>query len=160
MTSVPFDAIPPRSATADEVIAALRMQPIPGEGGYFVLGPRVRGLSSITALLTDSPEGFSALHRLSVDEGWQWLAGAPVDLLVIDVRTGDSTWHRIGPGGAGQAVVPAGSWQGAATLGAWSLVACWCAPQFTDEVFELGVRAHLNDSFPHLAADIERMTRV
>ncbi len=151
--------LPPDSAAADTVIASLRMQPIPGEGGYFVLGPRVAGLSSITALLTEEPAGFSALHRLRIDEGWQWLAGSPADLLIVESGTGAAIRHRLGPGGVAQAVVPAGCWQGATTLGAWSLIACWCAPQFTDDDFELGARADLLAAFPHLATDIERLTR-
>lgn len=164
MTGQPHDAagfagLPPDSADADAVIAALRMQPIPGEGGYFVLGPRVAGLSSITALLTEEPAGFSALHRLSIDEGWQWLAGSPADLVVVEPETGAAIRHRLGPGGQAQAVVPAGCWQGASTLGRWSLIACWCAPQFTDDDFELGDRADLLVAFPHLATDIERLTR-
>ena len=60
-----------RSApTARELRTIYRMAPIPEEGGYFALGPRTTGLSCITALLTDEPAGFSALHVLTVDEGW------------------------------------------------------------------------------------------
>ena len=35
------------------------------------------------------PDGFSAMHRLAIDEGWQWLDGAPAALL------------RLRPGGSG-----------------------------------------------------------
>ena len=75
--------------TADEVITRLGMQPIPEEGAWFVPGPRTQALNAITVLLTDRPDGFSAMHRLTIDEGWQWLDGAPAALL------------RLRPGGSG-----------------------------------------------------------
>ena len=55
--------------TAAEVIARLKMQPIPEEGAWFAPGPRTQGLNAITVLLTDQPDGFSAMHRLTIDEG-------------------------------------------------------------------------------------------
>ena len=61
------------SESADQVIARLKMEPIPEEGAWFVAGPRTQNLNAITVLLTDQPEGFSAMHRLTIDEGWQWL---------------------------------------------------------------------------------------
>ena len=36
-----------------------------------------------------------------------------------------------------QAVVPAGAWQCARTLGEWSLVGCTVAPPFSFDAFEL-----------------------
>ena len=39
--------------TAQEIIDELGMTPIPGEGAWFVPGPRTQELSSITVLLTD-----------------------------------------------------------------------------------------------------------
>ncbi|HQY95850.1 MAG TPA: hypothetical protein PLU83_02605, partial [Phycicoccus sp.] len=67
--------------TAEQIIRDLKMQPISGEGAWFAPGPRTQELSSITVLLTDQPDGFSAMHSLTIDEGWQWLDGAPVALL-------------------------------------------------------------------------------
>ena len=75
--------------TAMEMIDELHMQPIPGEGAWFAPGPRTQELSNITVLLTADPNGFSAMHRLSIDEGWQWLDGAPAAML------------RLRPGGTG-----------------------------------------------------------
>ena len=57
------------SESAEQVIARLKMSPIPEEGAWFVAGPRTQGLNAITVLLTDRPEGFSAMHRLTIDEG-------------------------------------------------------------------------------------------
>ena len=67
--------------TPEQIIAELKMKPIPDEGAWFVEGPRTQGLSSILVLLTAADDGFSAMHRLGVDEGWQWLEGAPAALL-------------------------------------------------------------------------------
>lgn len=147
-----------RSApTARELRSIYRMAPIPQEGGYFALGPRTAGLSCITALLTDEPAGFSALHVLTVDEGWQWLAGAPIDLVLLGA-SGTGSRHTL-DGSAPQVLVPAGTWQGATTRGPWSLLSCWCAPAFTDEVFRLGIREELLADHPAWASDIERLTR-
>jgi len=43
--------------TAEQVMARLKMQPIPEEGAWFVAGPRTQGLNAITVLLTDRPDG-------------------------------------------------------------------------------------------------------
>lgn len=147
----------PLDQTAEEVIALHRMQPIPEEGAWFAPGPRTRELNAITVLLTDRPDGFSAMHRLSVDEGWQWLAGAPAALL------------RLRPGGTGvlsyvsasssQFLVRRGTWMGASTLGAWTLLSCWCSPAFRPEHFELGDRAHLSADYPSYTAEIAALTR-
>ena len=98
--------------TATEVIEALGMTPIPGEGGWLVQGPRVAGLSSILALVSDTPDGFSALHRLEIDEGWQWLDGAPLTMLRLhpDGSAGRTVLDADQP----QLLVARGTWQGPA----------------------------------------------
>jgi predicted cupin superfamily sugar epimerase len=143
--------------TADEMIADLGLQPLAQEGSWWAPGPRTRNLSSITVLLTAAPEGFSAVHRLTVDEGWQWADGSPAVML------------RLGPGGrgrldaierrTGQVLVTAGTWQGAATLGAWTLLTCWCSPAFTWEGFTLGDREQLQEEYPDWEREIEALTR-
>jgi predicted cupin superfamily sugar epimerase len=146
---------------ADEIIERYAMQPIPQEGGWFAAGPRTPSLSGVTVLLTDRPDGFSAIHRLELDEGWQWLDGAPVTMLTLAGRSGasrDGRVHRLDRACA-QAMVPAGTWQGARTVGEWSLVACWCAPQFTEEHFSLGERGYLLEHFPEFCDDILALTR-
>jgi predicted cupin superfamily sugar epimerase len=158
MSLPPLDRTPAEEAeTAEQVIARLGMQPIPEEGAWFVPGPRTQEMNAITVLLTDRADGFSAMHRLAVDEGWQWLGGAPMALL------------RLRPGGSGvlnyvgaerhQVLVRRRTWMGASTLGDWTLLACWCAPAFRPEHFELGDRAALSARYPRYAAEVAALTR-
>ena len=44
---------------------------------------------------------------------------------------------RAGSGAVVQAIVPAGAWQTARTLGAWTLVGCIVAPAFEFDGFTL-----------------------
>ena len=143
--------------TAEQIIDELGMKPLPDEGAYYVEGPRTQELSSVLVLLTAGPEGFSAMHRLTVDEGWQWLGGAPAALLRL--RPGGSgVLNYVGPQ-ASQFLVRRGTWMGASTLGAWSLLACWCAPAFRPEDFELGRRDELVARYPSYATEIAALTR-
>lgn len=142
--------------TADDLIRRLNLKPLLGEGAWWAPGPRTRNLSSITVLLTEGDEGFSAMHRLNVDEGWQWIDGAPAAML----RLGN------GRGGlapieshTGQVLVTAGTWQGAATLGEWTLFTCWCSPAFTWSGFELADRDALQAEYPTWSREIEVLTR-
>ncbi len=143
--------------TAAHLVDSLGMEPIPGEGGWLVQGPRVDGLSSILALVADTPDGFSALHRLEIDEGWQWLDGDPLTMLRLhpDGTAEQTVLDADHP----QLLVPRGTWQGARTLGAWSLFACWCAPAFEDHHFTLGERASLLATYPEHAIEITALTR-
>jgi predicted cupin superfamily sugar epimerase len=143
--------------TADDVIARLGMQPIPEEGAWFVPGPRTEQLNAITVLLTDRPDGFSAMHRLTIDEGWQWLAGSPATLLELRPDGSDELSH-LGSG-TSQVLVPRGTWMGASTDGAWTLLSCWCSPAFRPEHFELGDRERLTAAHPSSAVRIASLTR-
>jgi uncharacterized protein len=155
VTSLPI--IEPPAESAEEVIERLGMVPIPEEGAWYVAGPRTQGLNAITVLLTNQPDGFSAMHRLTIDEGWQWLAGAPAALL------------RLRPGGSGvlnyvgeehaQVLARKNTWMGATTLGYWTLLSCWCAPAFRPEHFELGTREALVEEYPTFTAEISTLTR-
>lgn len=146
--------------TAGQIIDELGMKPLPDEGAFFVEGPRTQELSSILVLLTAAPEGFSAMHRLTVDEGWQWLDGAPTALLRL--REGSKRRHgtlSLLDRTRRQMLVRRGVWQGAATLGDWSLLSCWCSPAYRPQHFTLGERAPLTESFPEYAAEIATLTR-
>lgn len=146
--------------TAQQVIADLKMKPIPEEGAWYVEGPRTQALSSIQVLLTSESDGFSAMHRLDIDEGWQWLDGAPAALLRLkeSPRRNHGTLTLMGEERR-QMLVRAGVWQGAATMGEWTLLSCWCSPAFRPQHFTLGDRAALTEAFPGYAAEIAALTR-
>ncbi|HQF03222.1 MAG TPA: cupin domain-containing protein [Phycicoccus sp.] len=143
--------------TAEQIIRDLKMQPISGEGAWFAPGPRTQELSSITVLLTDQPDGFSAMHSLTIDEGWQWLDGAPVALLRL--RRGGRGVLNLLDDKNRQILVRRGDWQGAAPMGPWSLVSCWCSPAFRDQHFTLGDADALTAAYPDFANEIRTLTR-
>jgi len=146
--------------TPEQIIAELKMKPIPDEGAWFVEGPRTQGLSSILVLLTSAEDGFSAMHRLGVDEGWQWLEGAPAALLRLKEgpRRNHGTLTLLNQQRR-QMLVRSGVWQGAATMGEWTLLSCWCSPAFRPHHFTLGDREHLSTTFPAYATEIAALTR-
>jgi predicted cupin superfamily sugar epimerase len=131
--------------TADQVVALLGLAPHP-EGGHYRETYRhhpsdgSRGLMTAIYYLLEAGER-SAWHRVTdAVEIWHWYAGAPLALtLSPDGRSGES--RRLGPdlraGQRPQAVVPAGAWQRAETLGAWTLVGCTVSPAFDFAGFEL-----------------------
>lgn len=130
--------------TAAELVAALGMAPHP-EGGWYVEtfrdaagGPR--GHSTAIYFLLEAGQ-VSAWHRVrDAVEVWHHHAGAPLELLV-SVDGAAAMRHRLGPdipaGERPQAVVPAGAWQAARSLGAWTLVGCTVAPGFDFSAFEM-----------------------
>ncbi len=70
---------------------------------------------------------------------WHWYGGAP---LLIEVKHGEIRHeHRLGSdwvrGEHPHVLVPAGTWQSARSLGAWTLSGCTVAPGFDFAGFEL-----------------------
>jgi predicted cupin superfamily sugar epimerase len=127
------------------IVEALGMREHP-EGGWYAetwraeasRGERPTG-SAILFLLAAGHR--SHWHRLDADEVWQYSGGDAVELSVWLEGDAAVTVHRLGPVDGGradvQAVVPAGAWQSAASLGAWTLVGCIVTPAFEFEGFEL-----------------------
>ncbi len=80
-------------------------------------------------------------HRVDAAEIWQYSAGDPLELRVWAGDGGAVVTHSLGsgmsPGEAPQVVVPAGAWQAARPLGAWTLVGCIVSPAFDFAGFEL-----------------------
>lgn len=134
--------------TAAEIVARLGLVPHP-EGGHYretfrdaATGAGGRSASTAIYFLLAAGE-LSRWHRVDAAEVWHWYAGAPLEL---SMRRGLDTsapvaHHRLGAdlaaGERPQAVVPAGIWQQARSLGAWTLVGCTVAPGFTFAGFEL-----------------------
>ena len=130
---------------AAAMIAALGMQAHP-EGGWYAetwraaAAHRERPRGSAIVYLLAAGER-SHWHRVDADEIWQYSAGDPLELRVWAVGEAAITKHRLGgdvaSGHAVQAVVPAGAWQAARPLGAWTLVGCIVTPAFEFAGFEL-----------------------
>lgn len=136
MTSIPAPA----------VIEHLGLSPHP-EGGWYVETWRAAAdtgtrpsASSILYLLAAGER--SHWHRVDAAEIWQYSAGDPLELrtwagegsTVMTYRLGDGTTDDAG---VPQVVVPAGAWQAARPLGAWTLVGCIVSPAFEFAGFEL-----------------------
>jgi predicted cupin superfamily sugar epimerase len=130
--------------TAEEVVRLLGLQPHP-EGGLFRETFRAsaedggRGASTAIYYLLRGGEA-SAWHRVDADEVWHHYAGAPLELTLAEGGRGRSA-VRLGAdlaaGERPQAVVPAGVWQTARSLGDWTLVGCTVAPAFELSGFEM-----------------------
>ena len=146
-----------------------------------------------TAIIFLVTEGSSSrLHRLSSDELWVYQGGLPLELVTIApggaveqrvlgdleeiVRSRDFETRPSGrppfdrPDGSAdwltQALVPAGSWQGARLAGgphlpaehAWALVSCVVTPGFDFADFEMGERDELLAAHPEHAGLIRELT--
>lgn len=131
-----------RDAGADpaSVIRALGLLPHP-EGGHYRETWRdspaggERGAGTAILFLLAAGET-SRWHRVDAAELWIWQAGAPL-LLSLD----PGLEHHLGPdivaGETLHGLVPAHSWQSAASLGAWTLCTCLVAPAFSFAGFEM-----------------------
>ena len=141
MTDIP--AAPPPSA--GQVIDALGLAAHP-EGGHFKEIYRhqpadgSRGAMTSIYYLLQAGE-VSAWHRVrDADEIWHFHAGAPLELSLSLDGSSEST-HVLGQdvinGQRPQVLIPAGGWQSARSLGAWTLVGCTVAPAFDFNAFEM-----------------------
>jgi uncharacterized protein len=131
--------------TAEEVIEALGLEPHP-EGGWYAetwRSPAPPGsrpaISAIHYLLQTGER--SHWHRVDADEIWQFSAGDALEIRIAPDDRSRAERHRlggdIGVGDEPQVIVPAGAWQAARPLGAWTLVGCTVAPAFSFDGFEL-----------------------
>jgi uncharacterized protein len=128
------------------VIRLLALEPHP-EGGHYretFRDPRtVDGRALSTAIYFLLARGQrSHWHCIDAVEVWHHYAGAPLALSIFGadgtsvVRLGSD----VAAGDRPQAIVPAGAWQAAESLGAWTLVGCTVAPGFEFMGFELAPR--------------------
>jgi len=129
---------------AERIIAALGLVLHP-EGGHYremfrdAAGPSGRSLSTAIYFLLREGE-LSHWHRIDAVEIWHFYRGAPLEL-TIAAEGQPATRHVLGAdvekGERPQVVVPARAWQGARSLGAYSLAGCTVAPGFEFSAFEL-----------------------
>lgn len=168
--------------TADQIIQALRLEPLPVEGGLFrqsyrstesippqALPGRYGGETrpfgtAIYYLLTNQPDSFSAFHRLKTDEIFHFYLGDPLEITLL-YPSGQSRQVRLGRdlliGEYLQFCVPAGVWQGSrvAPGGNYSLIGTSMAPGYTDGDYENGDRETLIRQYPAETEQILRLTR-
>ena len=157
--------------TAAEVARLFNLEPLAEEGGFFrrtaesdvaLAESGRRAYSVIYSLLT--PEGFSAMHRLSADEIWCFHAGDAVESLRLK-PDGRGEWIQLGLNHGAEAqpqnIVTAKTWQGTRLLpgGRWALMSCIVVPEFKWEDFELGQREVLESQFPDFVGGIRALTR-
>lgn len=131
--------------SAAEIARRLSLAPHP-EGGFYRETFRDaratkdgRAASTAIYYLLGAGE-VSAWHRVDAAEIWHFYAGAP---LALEISANGETsarqilGARLAQGERPQIVVPAGHWQSARSLGAWTLVGCTVAPGFEFSRFEL-----------------------
>lgn len=171
--------------TAQQLIAALGLAPLPMEGGYYretyrssvslspgslpsqyqggEAEPRPRAASTAIYYLL-SPDTCSRMHRLPTDEVFHFYLGDPVEMLQLEPRTGTGKVHLLGSDVLGeqqvQVVVPAGVWQGSRLLpgGRFALMGTTMAPGFEFSDFEPGDRTYLQTAFSEFAELIAALT--
>jgi hypothetical protein len=136
--------------TADEVVERLGLKPHP-EGGWFREtfrdsgrdAPGADGRAASTAIYYLLAAGqMSHWHRvIDAAEIWHFHAGAPLALRLAPFAGGEAETMILGAdleaGQRPQAIVPAGDWQSARSLGDWTLVGCTVAPGFEFSKFEM-----------------------
>ena len=140
--------------TAAEIIAALNLEPLQDEGGYFRqtwILPSDAGAPQGTAILyLIQPNDFSSLHRLDADEIFHFYMGDACEQLIIHPDHEAETrviGHDILHGQLVQSVVPAGTWQGTRLVpgGQWALVGTTMTPGFHRDGFELATEGDLQN---------------
>ncbi len=130
--------------TPEEIIATLGMKPHP-EGGHYVETWRhagadgARGAGTAIYFLLQAGER-SHWHRVDAAEIWHWYAGAPLELsMAVEGEAVKVTTlgNDLASGARPQVIVPAGVWQSAVSLGAWTLIGCTVSPAFEFSGFEM-----------------------
>jgi len=167
--------------TAEELIEALGLEALPGEGGYFkrthvadeslaagVLPGRYGRAKPISTaiyyLLSDASDCFSAIHRLPTDEIYHFYLGDPVELLTLGPDAATSRFvlgQDLAAGQHVQLIVPRGVWQGSRLVagGRVALLGTTMAPGYDPEDLELGDREALSTAYPGRRELIRALTR-
>lgn len=157
---------------AQKVIAALDLEPLLPEGGFFkrtYASPEKTGENLDRPLMTCiyyliTSEDFSAFHRLKSDEIYHFYAGDKVELHLLK-ENGTHCSVLLGhdfKDCTPQAVVQAGVWQACRIQGgqknSWALMGTTVAPGFDLADFELGNKESLIIFFPKHTRLISELT--
>ncbi|MHC4076352.1 MAG: cupin domain-containing protein [Planctomycetota bacterium] len=154
--------------SAEEIIDFFGMQPLPGEGGYYIetyraaekiaqgaLPQRYSGdrnfSTAILYLLT--VDRFSSLHRVKSDEIFHFYMGTAVTMLQLAPDGSDKVVTLDSDIFAGQQVqvtVPEGSWQGCclSRAGRFALMGTTVSPGFDFADFETADREQILKQYP------------
>jgi len=154
----------------EEIIAAYRLERHP-EGGWFRevhrssrLLPHIPGYPGVrpafTAIYFLLPQGdFSAFHRLRSEEAWIYLAGDPLELILLGREVRRITLGPATHFGDPVAVVPSGELQAARSSGDYTLSVCIVAPGFEFADFAIPSRDDLLREHPDQRDLILEFTR-
>lgn len=172
------------AARIKALVSFFDLKPLPVEGGLFrrsyiatdtipgkMLPERYEEVehafgSAIYALLTQNPDSFSTLHKLTTDEVYHHYLGDPVEMLLLHPE-GESERIFLGKDILAsqhvQYVVPREVWQGfrlkpGGKLG-YALLGTTMAPGFHVSDFVTGDRAALMEEYPQEAELIRSLTR-
>jgi len=100
----------------------------------------------------------SRWHTVAADEVWHFYAGAPLELFAYEPGARRLTGHTLGPpdgGGVPVAVIPAGHWQAARSLGEYTLAGCSVGPGF--EFADFRFVSTLPEHTAHFAAPLAHL---
>lgn len=154
----------------DGLIARYNLKPHP-EGGWFAEvhrsqrsigtpagypGERV-ALTAIYFLLGQGD--FSAFHNVTSEEIWIHLAGAPLELVLLDPSPRRLKLAAPGEDGDPLLIVPPGVLQAARSLGSYTLTSCLVAPGFDFDDFRMPRASELIQTHPESITLIESFTR-
>ncbi|HEY5513889.1 MAG TPA: cupin domain-containing protein [Geomonas sp.] len=154
----------------DALIARYHLKPHP-EGGWYAEvhrssksigtpagypGERV-ALTAIYFLLCEGE--FSAFHSVAGEEIWIHLAGAPLELALLDPAPRRLRLSAPGEDGEPLLVVPPDVLQAARSLGPYTLTSCLVAPGFDFKDFQMPRAAELLEAYPESAELIRSFTR-
>lgn len=130
--------------SAEDIIQTLDLSPHP-EGGWYretwraQAEPGRRAVGTAIYYLLAAGQ-FSHWHRVDAAEVWHWYAGAALALSQSPDGGSAATGvlgTDLAAGQRPQILVPAGHWQSARSLGAYTLVGCTVSPGFAFAGFEM-----------------------
>ncbi len=120
--------------------------------------------TGIVALLTDSPDSYSDMHKLSNDEMWHFYLGDALEILLL-YPDGEDELVLMGQdvlnGEKLQFVVPAGVWMGARVRpgGEYSVFGNTMAPGFLQSDFQAGQADALSKQWPQQESLIRSLSQ-
>jgi predicted cupin superfamily sugar epimerase len=162
--------------TAEEIIRILKLEPLPGEGGYYretwrsahslPASALPKGYSTNHSLDTCiyyliTPESFSAMHKLPGPEIWHFYMGDPAKQLQIS-PDGELKEIILGQDVIKnqqlQVVVPGNTWQGTRLLdgGQFALFGTTMSPGFEFSDYTPGSLQDLTSAYPEHKKTIQQ----